>query len=152
MIALRAATATDLDDILPRTRALNDHEGITIATPQLRAALEKLLGDRSLGGVWVIEDAAQPATTATTIGYAIVTFGFDLEFGGRDAWLTELWVDESARGRGAGTTALALLEPELRALDVKAYHLQVREQNPALRLYERAGFARVPRLILTRRL
>jgi ribosomal protein S18 acetylase RimI-like enzyme len=96
--------------------------------------------------VWVIEDAG------AQLGYAIVTFGFDLEFGGRDAWLTELWVDEAARGRGAGSAALALLEPELRAHDVRAYHLQVRAENRALRLYERAGFTRVPRLILTRRL
>jgi len=146
MITLRAATTGDLDEILPRTRALQDHEGIVIATPQLRAALEKLLGDAGLGGVWVIEDEQK------TIGYTIVTYGFDLEFGGRDAWLTELWVDEAARGRGAGTAALALLEPELRARDVKAYHLQVREENPALRLYERNGFVRVPRLLLTRRL
>lgn len=146
MITLRAAATADLDDILPRTRALNDHEGIKIDTPQLRAALEKLLADRSLGGVWVIE------SQGATVGYAIVTFGYDLEFGGRDAWLTELWVDELARGRGAGTTALALLEPELRALDVKAYHLQVRPENRAMRLYERAGFERVPRAILTRRL
>jgi ribosomal protein S18 acetylase RimI-like enzyme len=145
-ITLRAASSADLDDILPRTRALNDHEGIEIATPQLKAALEKLLADHSLGGVWVIEDAAK------AIGYAIVTFGYDLEFGGRDAWLTELWVDEKSRGRGAATTALSLLEPELRALDVKAYHLQVRPENPAMRLYERTGFVRVPRQILTRRL
>src|SRR6185503_507835 len=146
MITLRAATPADLDDILPRTRALNDHEGIAIATPQLRAALERLLGDRQLGGVWVIEDAGAP------VGYAIVTFGYDLEFGGRDAWLTELWVDETARGRGAGAAALALLEPELRARDVRAYHLQVRPENPAVRLYERAGFSRVPRQVFTRRL
>jgi ribosomal protein S18 acetylase RimI-like enzyme len=145
MITLRAATPADLDDILPRTRALNDHEGITISTPQLKAALEKLLADSNLGGVWVMEDGG-------VIGYAIVTFGYDLEFGGRDAWLTELWVDELARGRGAGGTALALLEPELRARDVKAYHLQVRPENRAMRLYERAGFERVPRAILTRRL
>ena len=146
MITLRAAAPGDLDDILPRTRALNDHEGITISTPQLKAALEKLLADRSLGGVWVVQ------SEGATVGYAIVTFGYDLEFGGRDAWLTELWVDELARGRGAGTAALALLEPELRALDVKAYHLQVRPENRAMRLYERAGFQRVPRAILTRRL
>jgi ribosomal protein S18 acetylase RimI-like enzyme len=145
-ITLRAASSVDLDDILPRTRALNDHEGIQISTPQLRAALEKLLADRSLGGVWVIEDEAK------AIGYAIVTFGYDLEFGGRDAWLTELWVDEKRRGRGTGSATLALLEPELRALDVRAYHLQVRPENPAMRLYERAGFVRVPRQILTRRL
>ena len=45
-----------------------------------------------------------------------------------------------------------MLEIELRPLGVRALHLQVRPENPALRLYERAGFSRSPRLILTRRL
>ena len=86
------------------------------------------------------------------IGYAIVTYGFDLEFGGRDAFLTELWIDREARGGGAGSAALALLDPELRARGVNALHLQVRPDNPALRLYQRAGFIASPRITMTRRL
>lgn len=145
-VTLRAAELADLEVILPRTLALNAHEGIEVGLPELRAALAKLLDDRSLGGVWIVEDAGTP------VGHAVVTFGYDLEFAGRDAWLTEFWIDETARGRGAGTVALALLDTELRALDVAAYHLQVRSDNPALRLYERHGFSRIPRLLLTRRL
>ena len=140
-IALRPATLADLADVLPRTRALNDHESIGIADDKLEAALRTLLADRNLGGVWIIERAAQP------IGYAIVTFGFDLEFGGRDAWLTELWIDETARGRGAASAALDLLDEQLRALDVRAVHLQVRPENPAFRLYERSRFVVSPRRI-----
>lgn len=143
---LRSATADDLAVVLPRTRALNDHEGINVSDADLERALRELLADRHLGGVWVIEVAGQP------IGYAIVTFGYDLEFGGRDAWLTELYVDDEHRAKGAGTAALTLLEDELRHFDVRALHLQVRPENPALRLYERAGFSRSPRLLLTRRL
>ena len=143
---LRPATLADVEEILPRTCALNAHEGIVVGLPELRAALVRLLGDRSLGGVWLVEDAGTP------IGHAVVTFGYDLEFAGRDAWLTEFWIDDSARGRGAGAVALELLDAELRAHDVAAYHLQVRSDNPALRLYERHGFSRIPRLLLTRRL
>lgn len=148
MIRLRAATLDDVPAVLPRTRALNDHEGIVVSDEALDTALRVLLGDPKLGGVWLIEDE----TTRAPLGYAIVTFGFDLEFSGRDAWLTEIWVDEAARGRGAAKAALALLENELAVHDVRALHLQVRPENPALRLYERAGFVRSPRLILTRRL
>jgi len=79
-------------------------------------------------------------------------FGYDLEFAGRDAWLTELWIDEHARNSGAGAAALALLDAELRPLGVRALHLQVRPENPAVRLHARAGFAKSPRVILTRRL
>lgn len=146
MIRLRAATLDDVPAVLPRTRALNDHEGITVSDADLDAALRGLLGNPSLGGAWLIEDATR------AVGYAIVTFGYDLEFAGRDAWLTEIWIDEDARGRGAARAALSLLEIELAAHQVRALHLQVRPENPALRLYERAGFTRSPRLIMTRRL
>ena len=145
MIRLRLATIADLADVLSRTRALNRHEGIDVADAALEAALRTLLADPALGGVWLVEDEA-------IVGYAIVTYGYDLEFAGRDAWLTELWIDEATRGRGAATAALALLDAELRARGVRALHLQVRPENPALRLYERARFERSPRLVLTRRL
>lgn len=145
--ALRLATTADLPALLPRTRALNDHEGIAVTDAALATALGRLLADPGLGAVWLVT-----ATEGRPVGYAIVTFGFDLEFGGRDAWLTELWIDDADRGAGAAATALALLDEQLRARDVAAVHLQVRPGNPAMRVYERAGFHVVPRAIMSRRL
>jgi len=146
MIGLRLATLADLDLVLPRTRALNAHEAIEVPAPVFEAALRRLLADPGLGGCWVIERGGAP------IGYAFATFGFDLEFGGRDAYLTELWIDPEARGAGAGGAALALLEGALRERGVRALHLQVRPENPARRLYERSGFVASPRVVMTRRL
>jgi len=145
VLRLRSAVVDDLAELLPRTLALNSHEGIAIDPPVLSAALERLLRDPGLGGVWLIE------RDGAAIGYAIVTFGYDLEFGGRDAFLTEIWIDPEARGRGAGSAALALLDPELRSRGVHALHLQVRRDNPALRLYQRSGFVASPRVTMTRR-
>ncbi|HEX7841070.1 MAG TPA: GNAT family N-acetyltransferase [Kofleriaceae bacterium] len=146
MLCLRLATLEDLAALLPRTAALNAHEGIALDPAALEAALARLLGDGSLGGAWLVEQGG------AAIGYAIATFGYDLEFGGRDATLTELWIDPAARGQGAGGEVLALLAPELRALGVGALHLQVRPENPALRLYQRSGFTASPRVVMTRRL
>ncbi len=143
-MTLRPGTLEDLDDLLPRTRALNVHEGIDTSEERLRAALCTLLGSPDLGGVWVNGREGQ------TVSYAIVTYGFDLEFDGRDAHLTELWIDPSHRGSGSAASALELLMPELIARGVNAVHLQVRPDNPALRLYERQGFAVSPRRIMTR--
>ena len=144
--ALRIATAADLPALVPWSRALQDHEGIEISTEALERAMREMLADPELGVVFVIED------DATAVGYAFLSYSFDLEFAGREAWLTELFIDDAVRGRGAGTFALAAIEPELRARGVHAYHLQVRADNPALRLYERAGFAQVPRLIMSKKL
>ena len=146
MFALRLATVDDIAEVLPRTRAFNALESIVIDPATHESALRRLLGDPSLGGVWLVERAGVP------VGYAIVTFGFDLEFGGRDSYLTELWIDPDARGRGAGTVALTLLESELGSRDVRALHLQVRSDNPAVRLYERTGFITSLRRVMTRRL
>jgi len=141
MARIRRATEADLTALLPRTLALNAHEGITTAPAAIEAALRKLLADEALGMVWLIEPGP--------VGYAIVTFGYDLEFAGRDAYLTELWVDESARARGVGAEALPLVAAACREAGIGALHLQVRPDNPAKRLYERLGFVASPRVVMT---
>lgn len=146
MYALRPATTEDFGAVLARTRAFNAHEGIAIADATLATGLRRLLAEPRLGTVWLVLRDGAP------IGHAVVTLGYDLEFGGADAFLTELWIDEDARGAGAGTAVLALIADDLRARDVRALHLQVRPDNPALRLYERAGFVMVPRVVMTKTL
>lgn len=144
MYSLRLATPADLSMVVSRTRALNAVEHIVIEDDALISATERLLSDPSLGAAWFIE------RDRTAIGHAIVTYGFDLEFGGRDSFLTELWIDVESRGRGAATAALGLLEAELRCHDVRALHLGVLPDNPARRLYERSGFVASPRVFMTR--
>jgi ribosomal protein S18 acetylase RimI-like enzyme len=146
MYAIRLARPDDFDTVLGRTQAFNALEGIAIDAARLAAGLRRLLAEPALGGVWLVLRAAR------VIGHAVVTYGYDLEYAGRDAFLTEVLIDEDARGSGAGTAALALIATELRARDVHALHLQVRPENPALRLYERTGFERSPRITMTKQL
>ena len=145
-LTLRLAATADLALIFPMTKALNAHEDIHLGDDALAASLGTLLADSTLGAVFVIERAAE------TVGYALCTYAYDLEFGGREAWLTELWIEDAHRGGGAGATALALLEGELTFRGVHAVHLQVRPDNPAMRLYERLGWTASPRVVMTRRL
>lgn len=32
-------------------------------------------------------------------GYAMISYGFDIEYAGRDAFLTELWLEPESRGK-----------------------------------------------------
>ena len=146
MYALRLATAADFDAVFERTRAFNANEGIAIADATLASGLRRLLAEPALGGAWLV------TRDGAVIGHAVVTYGYDLEYGGADSYLTEIWIDEVARAAGAGTAALDLLVRELQARDVRALHLQVRLDNPALRLYERAGFVMSPRVVMTKTL
>jgi ribosomal protein S18 acetylase RimI-like enzyme len=84
------------------------------------------------------------------LGYSILTYNYDLEWGGRDAFITELWVVPEARRSGLGQALLQTVEKHAREQACLALHLAVRPENEALRLYEREGFERVPRLWLTK--
>jgi len=141
----RAATAADADALLAMMRALNEHDGTPFDEPSARAALAELLADDTLGVARLILLGGE------TAGYVVVTFGFSLEFGGRDAFVDELFVKEEFRGRGAGKAALGFAAEVCRARGVRALHLEVERQNTAAQsVYRRAGFADHDRYLLTK--
>lgn len=87
------------------------------------------------------------------VGYFVLSWGYDLEWGGREAFLDELYLVPAARGRSLGRHALAAAEAVARAQDARALHLLVRHDNPAaLALYRRAGYASPPRRFMTKAL
>ncbi len=112
-----------------------------------KAALTQLASDRAFGRLFVIESDGKAA------GYLAVTFGFSLEFGGRDAFVDELYVIREARGRGLGTAALEAAEQACREEGIGALHLEVAHENTkAKALYERHGFVEHLRHLMTKRL
>ncbi len=144
-IEIRAANVEDSDVLLPMIRGLFGDESIPFDAVRVRVPLLRLLGDASLGCVTIAMRRRQAC------GYAIVTWGFDLEYDGRDAFLTELWVEPEHRGAGLGARLLAAVEAAARAAGAGAIHLQVRPENPAQRLYLRTGFGASPRMFLSKR-
>src|SRR5262245_22793287 len=142
---IRLATVDDLGVLLEMMEAFNAFERI----PWTRAAgtepLRTLLSDVSLGIVGLVEERAKPA------GYFVVTWNYDLEWNGRDAFLTELFLVPEARGRGLGRITLAEAERLAVAHGAHALHLMVRVDNEhAHRLYVRAGYVSPPRVFLTK--
>ncbi|HEY6727111.1 MAG TPA: GNAT family N-acetyltransferase, partial [Polyangiaceae bacterium] len=72
-------------------------------------------------------------------------------FAGRDAFITELFVEPAARGRGLGRRLLAATTRHLRQRNVNAAHLVVRPDNPRVRtVYENHGFKASPRILMTK--
>ena len=101
--------------------------------------------DRSLGKAWVICDGEQ------VIGYVVLTLGFSFEYGGRDAFLDELYLDEKYRGRGIGRQAMEFVEAQAREMGVNAVHLEATHGNhPAIELYRRAGYVAHARVLMTK--
>jgi diamine N-acetyltransferase len=110
-----------------------------------RAAVEWLIDNQTWGAAWFMEAAGQ------TAGYLVLTIGYSLEFHGRYGLLDELFVEESFRGQGFGSQALAFAEQECRRRGLRALRLEVGRQNPrAQSLYSRFGFHAHDRDLMTK--
>lgn len=133
----RAAAASDVETLLALMRELYATDNHPFDPRSAGRALGELLARPSSGRIWLMTAGEAIA------GYVVLTFGFSLEFGGRDAFIDELYVRPRFAGRGLGAATLAFVEQEMRAAGVRALHLEVRLENRrALELYERAGFTR----------
>jgi len=146
----RSDTAADSRP-LPARRPRGAHEpgdaGPPVDEPAAHRALLELLAFPALGRAWLIEADGRP------VGYVALTLGFSLEYGGRDAFVDELFVQPGYRRRGFGRAALAFAVEEASRLGVQAVHLEVERANPAAHdLYRSLGFGGNDRLLLTRRL
>lgn len=148
-VEILVAGIEDEPAIAPLMEAFNQDEGIVWKPESMIPALRRVLGETELGVILVARDRASRAV----VGYCLATFGFDLEFAGRDAFITELFVESSVRGSGFGQALLDSMVEKLRQCQTNAVHLVVRPENERARsLYESRGFQVSPRLMMTKRL
>lgn len=133
---------------MPLVAAYHAFEAIQSRPEDDAAAVRTLLADPRLGAIWTVELAD------SLVGYAAVCFGYSIEFGGRDAFVDELYLEPRARGRGIGRHVLETIAEAMQQAGVRALHLEVDRGNlRAQRLYAKAGFAsREGYHLMTRRL
>lgn len=144
-LELRPATFDDVPALLVLMEPFNVGERIPWRPDAIERALRHLLAHDELGFVLVACEHEQ------VLGYTVLTYNYDLEWAGLDAFVTELWVSPAARGRGLGEQLLQAAEQRARAAQAHALHLMVRPENEgARRLYAAQGYEVVPRLIMTK--
>ena len=116
--------------------AFHKHEGVNVAAQARRTSIDSLLAMPAQGRILLVQHR-----DAEIVGYAVLAFGFSLEFGGRDAFLDELFIMEAFRGQGIGTTALTAVCAWARHEGLCALHLEVERDNKAAKaLYTQSGF------------
>lgn len=130
---LRLAGAADREGLLALAEAFHQEDGHPLPEAGKRA-LTLLLDAPEHGNVFLIEAAG------ARVGYAVLCFSFSIEWGGKDAFLDDLYLVPECRSKGLGAWILRQLEAAARAAGCRAMHLEVMGQNPAARLYRRAGF------------
>jgi GNAT superfamily N-acetyltransferase len=143
----RIAERTDLEALVQFMREYYEFDHLPFDEQIARVVLENFIGNEVLGRVWLIhhEDEA--------VGYVVLTLGYSLEYGGRDAFVDEVYLRESHRGRGIGQRTLAFVEDVCRSLNVRALHLEVERANTgAHAVYRKAGFIDRDRYLMTKRI
>ncbi len=121
--------------LLPLVRQYHEFEGIEMSDEARARALQPLLDDPTLESILLIRSAGD------LVGYLALCFGYSIEFGGRDAFIDEFFVIESARGQGIGRAALRAAQNHARQLGILALHLEVAHDNTRARgLYESCNF------------
>lgn len=144
---IRKAGAADVEALARLVRAYYEFDGIDYNEAKARPAIDRLLRDDRLGAAWLVDVGGSLA------GYAMGTWGFDVEFGGRFLLLTDLYVESAKRGAGFGKSLLAAVEAYAREGGAGAIEGQVMRGNERARgFYHAWGFQFPDRLLMSRKL
>ncbi len=142
----RIVTPEEAPALAGLMRAYYAFDGHDFDEVRVLRTLAEFLANPEHGRAWFID------ADGSLAGYMVICFGYSLEFGGRDAFVDEIYLDERFRGRGLGRQALEFMMVEARRLGIKALHLEVDAKNaPAQRLYDSLGFAPRGRYLLMSR-
>ncbi|MFQ4142236.1 GNAT family N-acetyltransferase [Chlorogloeopsis sp. ULAP02] len=144
-INFKVADNSDTEILIQFIQEFYEYEGITYDETIVRTALAGILKDDSFGRVWLIKQDNQ------AVGYIVLTFGYSLEYRGRDAMIDEFYIRETYQGKGVGKKTIQFIENVCQGLGIQAVHLEVeRENQKAQNLYRQAGFTDKNRHFLTK--
>lgn len=139
------ASAEQIETLIELMRAFYLHEHLPFNEPATRSSLQVILNNPTYGQIHLIciEDQV--------IGYLAITFGFSLEYHGRDAFIDELYIQAAYRGQGIGKQSVRFAEEICRQAGIQTLHLEVERKNTmAQATYQKAGFIEHDRALLTK--
>lgn len=141
----RPAKTADIETIVALCRELYEYDGTPFHEERHRPAITELITQPNYGRIFLIEVNGEIA------GYGVLTFGYSLEFAGRNAFLDELYLRERFRKRGIGRKAIDYISVVAKSLGVRAIHLEVERANThAQSFYRKHGFRDHERYLMTK--
>jgi ribosomal protein S18 acetylase RimI-like enzyme len=146
-VEFQPARPEDIEAVVSMMRALetDDPNKKPFDEARRRSSYLQFMDQPTLGRAWLLKFDGQFA------GYLVLAFVFSFEYGGRNAFIDELYVGPGHRRLGIGSAALQFAEKIARAEGLAALHLEVSRNNAgAHKLYRRAGFVDHDRYLLTK--
>ena len=123
----------EISDISIITKMMQDFYAIDNYPMDVEVAktlFQEFISNEHLGKSWLIYSENE------IVGYIILTFIFSFEYGGKIAFVDELFIKETARGKGFGKEAIQFIQQEVPKLSLKLLYLEVEPHNEnAQKLY-----------------
>ena len=123
----------EISDIEVITQMMKDFYAIDNYPMDVEVAknlFQEFISNEHLGKSWLIYSENE------IVGYIILTFIFSFEYGGKIAFVDELFIKETARGKGFGKEAIQFIQQEVPKLSLKLLYLEVEPHNEnAQKLY-----------------
>lgn len=142
-LEIRQAGVSDLPELLALMHDFYAESQFPLNLERARTAFLPLLGPSELGQVLLA------VTDGAAGGHLVLTFCHSMEYGGRTAFIDDLYVRPTVRNQGVGKALLARARVACDALGVRAVHVEVgRTNDPAQTIYRRAGFRSTDRELL----
>ena len=123
----------EISDISIITQMMEDFYAIDNYPMDVEVAknlFHEFITHEHLGKSWLIYSENE------IVGYIILTFIFSFEYGGKIAFVDELFIKETERGKGFGKEAIQFIQREVPKLSLKLLYLEVEPHNEnAQKLY-----------------
>ncbi len=144
---VRQAQLADIAVLIDLMSEFYGEAGYPLPRRNATQAFEALLADPRLGAVLIVN------ADGVDTGYLVLTFGYSMEYGGLRAFVDDLYVRTSERGKGLGGTLLRAARARCIGDGVRALLVETGlDGHPARRLYLREGFGDSGRALLTQKL
>jgi GNAT superfamily N-acetyltransferase len=138
-LQVQSACVDDLDVVAALLRMQYDEHGIAVAPARLTEAVRAMLLDPACGAILL-------ARHPKVVGLVVLSYVWTLEHGGRTAWVDEVFVAPTYRGRGVGRLLLRVALAVAQKAGCRIAQLEVVQGHKrAERLYQREGFTAVAR-------
>ena len=89
---------------------------------------QEFIENENLGKAYLICQSDE-GRISEIIGYVILTFVFSFEYKGRMAFLDELYITQTARGKGIGKQTIDFVKQEAEKAKVKMMYLEIENHN-----------------------
>ena len=130
MISFKPLEIADIEVITQMMQNFYAIDNYPMDVEVAKTLFQEFITNEHLGKSWLIYSENE------IVGYIILTYIFSFEYGGKIAFLDELFIKETARGKGFGKEAIQFIQGEVPKLSLKLLYLEVEPHNEnAQKLY-----------------